>query len=199
MAVLGLAAALLASRVTVTPAGGQPVVAWPGVPLAVAAAGLLLAAAAAADGLGRTLSAGGRTGLRRLASARGVPVAILALAACTAPVLAAAYWVTNGDQRPDRAGRWPGRAVAGIQHGRAGTAASHAGADVRGRPRVVPAAARGQPAVRRSGPDAGARGSGGARQRRCRAGGAGRRRGSQPEPAARQVRHRVRAHAHPDR
>ncbi len=100
MAVIGLGAGLLASRVTVTPAGGQPVVAWPGVPLAIAAAGLLLAAAAAADGLGRTLSAGGRTGLRRLTSARGVPVAILALAACTAPVLAAGYWITNGISGP---------------------------------------------------------------------------------------------------
>ena len=100
VAVLGLGAGLLASRMTVTAAGGQPITAWPGVALAVAAAGLLLAAAAAADGLGRTLSAGGRTGLRRLMSVRGVPVAILALVACTAPVLAAAYWIMNGVSGP---------------------------------------------------------------------------------------------------
>jgi GT2 family glycosyltransferase len=100
VAVAGLAVGLLASRVTVTPAGGQPVAAWAGVPLAVAAAGLLLAAAAAADGLGQFLSAGGRTGARRLASARAVPVAVLALAACTAPVLAASYWIMNGVSGP---------------------------------------------------------------------------------------------------
>ena len=100
VAIAGLAFGLLASRVMVTPAGSQPVAAWPGVPLAVAAAGLVLAAAAAADGSGRRLSAGGRTGLRRLRSARGVPVAILALAACTAPVLAASYWLMNGVSGP---------------------------------------------------------------------------------------------------
>ena len=102
VAVLGLAAGLAASRVTVTQADGAQVTAWPGVALAIAAAGLLLAAAAGADGLGPMLSAGGRTGLRRLISARGIPVAILALAACTAPVLAAGYWVMNGISGPLR-------------------------------------------------------------------------------------------------
>jgi hypothetical protein len=80
-ALLGFGTALLASRTTVIPPGGQPVTAWPGMALAVAAAGLLLAAAAGADGLGRVLSEGGRTGLRRLSSARGFPLAILALVA----------------------------------------------------------------------------------------------------------------------
>ena len=100
VAVLGFAAGLVASRVTVTPAGAAPVAAWPGVALAIAAAGLLLAAAAAADGLGPTLAAGGRAGIRRLTSVRGLVVTILALAACTAPVLAAAYWVMNGVSGP---------------------------------------------------------------------------------------------------
>ena len=100
VALLGFAAALLASRTAVTPPGGQQVIAWPGIALAVAAAGLLLAAAAGADGLGRALSSGGRTGLRRVASARGFPAAILALAACTAPVLGAAYWLMNGTSGP---------------------------------------------------------------------------------------------------
>ena len=100
VALLGFAAALLASRTTVTQPGGQQVVAWPGIALAVAAAGLLLAAAAGADGLGRALSSGGRSGVRRVASARGFPAAILALVACTAPVLGAAYWLMNGTSGP---------------------------------------------------------------------------------------------------
>ncbi len=100
VALLGFAAALLASRTTVTPPGGQQVMAWPGIALAVAAAGLLLAAAAGADGLGRALSSGGRSGVRRVASARGFPAAILALVACTAPVLGAAYWLMNGTSGP---------------------------------------------------------------------------------------------------
>src|SRR5262249_46254612 len=68
VALRGFAPALLASRVTVTQAGGQPVTPWPGVALAVAAAGLLLAAAAAADTLRRSQSADGRTRARGLAS-----------------------------------------------------------------------------------------------------------------------------------
>jgi GT2 family glycosyltransferase len=102
VAVLGFGVGLLASRVTVTSAGGQPVVAWPGVALAVAAAGLLLAAAAGAEGLLASLPERGRTGVRRLATARGLAVTILAPALCTAPVLAAAYWVMNGVSGPIR-------------------------------------------------------------------------------------------------
>jgi GT2 family glycosyltransferase len=106
-ALLGFAAALLASRVTVTAPGGQSVSAWPGVPLAVAAAGLLLAAAAAADSArrpvpagGRAASARGRSGPRRPSGPRRFPVAILGLVAFTAPVLAAAYWLMNGVSGP---------------------------------------------------------------------------------------------------
>jgi GT2 family glycosyltransferase len=100
VAILGFAVGLGVSRVTVTPVGGQPVVAWPGVALAVAAAGLLLAAAAGADSLGARLSRGGRTGIGRLASPRGFAATVLALAACSAPVLAAAYWLMNGVSGP---------------------------------------------------------------------------------------------------
>ena len=99
-ALLGFAAALLVSRASVTQASGPPVTPWPGVALAVAAAGLLLAAAAAADALRPAASASGRPQARRLASARRLPVAILALVACTAPVLAAAYWLMNGVSGP---------------------------------------------------------------------------------------------------
>ena len=114
VALLGFAAALLASRVTVVAASGQPVSAWPGVPLAVAAAGLLLAAAAAADSVlrpapaagrtgpaaGKAASAAGRSGARRPRAAGRFPVVILGLAACTAPVLAAGYWLLNGVTGP---------------------------------------------------------------------------------------------------
>jgi GT2 family glycosyltransferase len=99
VALLGFATALLASRVSVTPAGGEPLTPWPGVALAVAAAGLLLAAAAAADTLRRAPSTDGRARAPRRAAAR-IPVAILALVSCTAPVLAAAYWLMNGVSGP---------------------------------------------------------------------------------------------------
>ena len=58
----GLAAALVVSRVQVRPPGGTAVSAWPGVAIALAAAGLLLAAVplieAAAAAVGRTEDAG---------------------------------------------------------------------------------------------------------------------------------------------
>ena len=99
-ALLGFGAALLVSRASITQTSGPPVTPWPGVALAVAAAGLLLAAAAAADALRPAPSASGRPQARRLAPARRLPVAILALVACTAPVLAAAYWLMNGVSGP---------------------------------------------------------------------------------------------------
>ncbi|HEY5360237.1 MAG TPA: glycosyltransferase [Streptosporangiaceae bacterium] len=100
VAVLGLLVAVLVSRVAIRPAVGGPAVAvWPGAALAVAAAGLLLAAAAGGDSLGRLLS-GGRSGLRRLASTRGLAVVVLALAACSVPVLAAGSWLLHGVSGP---------------------------------------------------------------------------------------------------
>ncbi len=65
VALVGLVVAVLVSRVLITPAsGGQPLAAWPGIALAIAAAGLLLAATVAADALPRQLRG------RRLAAAR---------------------------------------------------------------------------------------------------------------------------------
>ena len=96
VALLGFATAIAVSRAVVTPAGGQVLTPWPGPALAVAAAGLLLAAAAGAEGLGRTLSARGGKGRRRVTSMRGFAVVILSLVGVSAPLLAATYWVMNG-------------------------------------------------------------------------------------------------------
>jgi hypothetical protein len=98
----GLVVALVVSRVRVTSPDGTAISAWPGVATAVAAAGLLLAAAplieAAGLALGRTADRrpdrrfpGGRRGLAALGG--------LAVAA-SAPVLAAGYWLTAGVNGP---------------------------------------------------------------------------------------------------
>jgi GT2 family glycosyltransferase len=113
VALLGFAAALGVSRTTVTPVGGQPVTAWPGIALAVAAAGLLLTAAAAADG---TLTAGDRG---RSAAVRRLPVIVLALAACAAPAVAAGWWLVNGVSGP--VGPAPGGVVPSLVSNAAGT------------------------------------------------------------------------------
>jgi GT2 family glycosyltransferase len=98
----GLVTALVVSRVRVTPPGGTAVSAWPGVATAIAAVGLLLAAAplieaaaieAAAIGAGwRRLAGPG--GWRRLAVLGGLAVA------ASAPVLAAGYWLGAGVRGP---------------------------------------------------------------------------------------------------
>ncbi len=89
VALSGLLIAIAVSRVTVTPpASDTSVPAWPGVALAVVAIGILLAAATAGDAIPR-LRAGGPGGARTLGSARGLAVAVLAVAACSAPALAA--------------------------------------------------------------------------------------------------------------
>ena len=106
----GLAAALVVSRVQVRPPGGTAVSAWPGVAIALAAAGLLLAAvplieaAAAAAGLDQDAAAGrtedaaaGRT--KDAAACRLAALACLAVAA-SAPVLAAGYWLAAGVRGP---------------------------------------------------------------------------------------------------
>jgi hypothetical protein len=99
VALLGLGTAVAASRMTVTPAGGQAMTPWPGPGLAVAAAGLLLAAAAGADGLRRTRPARGRQ-RRPLEGLSGLAVAVLGLIAVSAPLLAAGYWLLNGVSGP---------------------------------------------------------------------------------------------------
>jgi GT2 family glycosyltransferase len=100
VALLGYATAVLVSRMVVTPAGGQQMTPWPGVALAVAAAGLLLAAAAGAEDLGRTVTARGRQARRRVGGIRGFGVVVLSLAAVSAPLLAAAYWLVDGISGP---------------------------------------------------------------------------------------------------
>ena len=104
LALSGLLAAVAVSRVVITPATGGPAVpAWPGVALLIAAIGLLLAGVTAGDALTRpvTASAGtGGTARRGPRTLRGAGVAALSLLACSAPVLAAAAWVTSGVRGP---------------------------------------------------------------------------------------------------
>ena len=97
VAVVGLIAAIAVSRITVTPAGGgAPAKGWPGVAMAVAALGLLVAAAPAAQWLAETASrrSGAVGGARKLLA--GAALA----AAASAPVLVAVYWVADGVRGP---------------------------------------------------------------------------------------------------
>ena len=97
-AIFGLLVAIGVSRVVVTPADGGPAVpAWPGLGLAIVGAGLVLAAATAGDALPR-LTGGGNPA--RLGGLRTAGAAVLALAACSAPLLSAAYWLVNGVSGP---------------------------------------------------------------------------------------------------
>jgi GT2 family glycosyltransferase len=94
-ALLGLLAAAALSKLIVTPAaGGDAVLAWPGLALAFAGAGLLLAAAACGDRFQDKLGSGGWR------APGGIAVLALAAVACTAPALAAAAWVTSGVRGP---------------------------------------------------------------------------------------------------
>jgi GT2 family glycosyltransferase len=99
-ALVGLAAAVAVSRAVVAAPGATVrLPAWPGPALAVAAIGLLVAALSAADGVPGLLHrdpgvSSWRRGLVR------VPVVGLLLVACSAPILAAAFWVTNGAGGP---------------------------------------------------------------------------------------------------
>jgi GT2 family glycosyltransferase len=99
-ALVGLAAAVASSRaVVLAPGATLPLPAWPGPALAVAAIGLLVAAVTAADSVPQLLrrvpgQASWQSGLSR------APVAVLLLVALSAPVLAAAFWVTNGAGNP---------------------------------------------------------------------------------------------------
>jgi GT2 family glycosyltransferase len=108
IALSGLITALAVSRVRLTPPQGGPAVsAWPGIAMAIAAAGLLLAGTplieAAGRRLGRTGEAAGdprpRTGWRGLAMLAGFA------AAASAPALAAGYWLVSGVDGPVGAAR----------------------------------------------------------------------------------------------
>ena len=95
VALLGLLISALVSRVLVTPdGGGQAVAASPGISLAIAAAGLLLAATVAAGTLPARLAGG------KWRSTRGIGVALVALVACSAPLLAAGSWLHTGIRGP---------------------------------------------------------------------------------------------------
>ena len=108
VAIAGILAAVVVSRVSVTPpAGGQPADGWPGVALALAALGLLLASAPAAQWLASIIpNEGGRLSPATSSPAAGYArsrrlLACVALAAAaTAPLLVAAYWVKDGVRGP---------------------------------------------------------------------------------------------------
>jgi GT2 family glycosyltransferase len=95
IALLGLLISVGVSRVLVTPQGGGPAIpAWPGISLAIAAAGLLLAATVAAGTVRARLADGKWHGTR------GLGVGLLALVACSAPLLAAGSWLVTGVRGP---------------------------------------------------------------------------------------------------
>jgi GT2 family glycosyltransferase len=115
IAVVGFIAAVALSRITVTPeGGGQPAAGWPGVALALAALGLLLAVAPAAEWLAGIASSerpispdpnAAGSGPRAAARAgHGTVSRVLAIvtlvAAASAPLLAGLYWVKDGVQGP---------------------------------------------------------------------------------------------------
>ncbi len=102
IALTGLVIALVVSRVRLTPApGGTSVSAWPGIAIAVAAAGLLLAAVPLIEALARTANRLPRTDGRVLAALAGFAVA------ASAPVLAAGYWLAAGVGGPVAAATAP--------------------------------------------------------------------------------------------
>ena len=100
VAAIGFLAAVLVSRISLTAeGGGQPASDWPGVALAVAALGLLLAAAPAAQWLAGIVSGEPGSEARPGRAVRLLGAVVLA-AAATAPVLVAGYWVTSGVRGP---------------------------------------------------------------------------------------------------
>ena len=108
MAIAGILAAVLASRISVTPAtGGQPADGWPGVAMALAALGLLLASAPAAQRLveiipnvSSRLSAGTASPAAGYGRSRRALACVALAAAATAPLLVAGYWVKEGVRGP---------------------------------------------------------------------------------------------------
>jgi len=99
VAVAGFLAAVVVSRMSLTSEGGQAASGWPGVALAVAALGLLLAAAPAAQWLAGIVTGEPGSGARAGGALRLLAGVVLA-AAATAPVLVAGYWVTSGVRGP---------------------------------------------------------------------------------------------------
>jgi len=94
MAGLGYLVALVVSRITVTaPAGGQPAAAWPGVALALAGLGALIAAVVGCRDLPERVSA------RDFGVVQPVVGAVAALA-LLAPAVGAGAWAVRGAQSP---------------------------------------------------------------------------------------------------
>jgi hypothetical protein len=98
----GLILALAVSRAAVTPPqGGAAVSAWPGLAIAIAAAGLLLAATPLIEAIGRALVGQAGAGAADPDRSGRPPwrfaASVAALAAVvSAPALAAGYWLANG-------------------------------------------------------------------------------------------------------
>jgi len=115
IALSGLVIAIAVSRAVITPGdGGAAVSAWPGVALLIAAVGLILAGVTAGEALPRPATGrarparagqarGGRpgpAGRRGPRPVHGTGAVILAGAAFSAPVLAAASWMASGVPGP---------------------------------------------------------------------------------------------------
>jgi GT2 family glycosyltransferase len=97
-ACLGYVVAMIASRFEVrAPAGGSEVPAWPGLALALAALGLVVAAVVGSHGVA------GRLAAREFGLAQPI-AALVAVAAIGAPAVAGLIWLTRGAEGPvDRA------------------------------------------------------------------------------------------------
>ncbi|MFD0666045.1 glycosyltransferase [Thermocatellispora tengchongensis] len=112
VAVFGVLVAILAGRATVTSiAGSEAAPAWPGVPLAFAATGMLVVVALTSHRLAEFRAAGG---LRRIAAVLAAAVAF------STPVLAAGFWVyrgVTGPLRGDLPDAMPALAAAGSEDG----------------------------------------------------------------------------------
>jgi GT2 family glycosyltransferase len=103
LALASLLLAVVLSHLVVAPPDGGRVVVWAGLPLAMAALGLLLAASVGAQALPRLLAAGkgkGKGWRSSIGSARGAWVALITLLACSAPLLAAVNWLSTGVSGP---------------------------------------------------------------------------------------------------
>jgi GT2 family glycosyltransferase len=103
VALCGLVIALVVSRLHVTPPqGGSPVSAWPGIAIAIAAAGLLLAAAPLVEAAALALGSAGDRAAGRAPRRGWQPGAVVAglIVVASAPLLAAGYWLAYGVRGP---------------------------------------------------------------------------------------------------
>ena len=102
VALIGLLVSVAVSRMLLSTDGtSKRLAGWPGISLAIAAAGLVLAAVVAADVLPSQLGEG------RWRRPAGLGVLVLVAAACSAPLLAAGSWVATGVRGPVGAAAGP--------------------------------------------------------------------------------------------